>query len=106
MAAFLGALLFISAVAAANDCSIIPIYVDFHNRAVDGGISEQYGLFTGIGFPVSQNLSHWPSLSNNETTVGSLDYCSGSPFKDCVTHSHGFYEPELSETSEVTITCV
>ncbi|KIW99355.1 uncharacterized protein Z518_11343 [Rhinocladiella mackenziei CBS 650.93] len=97
MAAFMGAFLFISTVVAANNCSIQPIYIDFHDRAVDGGVSTQYGLFTGIGFPTSQNLSQWPSLSNNETTVGSLDYCSSSPFTDCINRVHGFYSPELSE---------
>ncbi len=98
MAAVWGAfLLFVSAVAAQNNCSITPIYVDFHARAVDGGVSEQYGLFTGIGSPASQNLSQWPSFSHNETTVGGLEYCSSSPFKDCVAQSHGFYEPDLSQ---------
>ncbi|EXJ91684.1 hypothetical protein A1O3_00234 [Capronia epimyces CBS 606.96] len=99
MAAFLGAVLILSTVVDASNCSIPPIFVDIHNRAVDGGITFQYGLFTGIGSPTSQNLSQWPSFSNNETTVGNLDYCSSSPFKDCITQSHGFYSPELSETS-------
>ncbi len=86
-----------SVVAAQNSCSIVPIYIDFHDRAVDGGINTQYGLFSGIGFPSSQNQSIWPSLSNNETTVASLDYCSSSPFHDCLDHAHGFYSPDLSE---------
>lgn len=94
---FLGAFLLISTVTAQNNCSIIPIFVDFHNRAVDGGVSEQYGLFTGIGSPTSQNLSQWPSFSNNETTVGGLDYCITSNFKDCISESHGFYESQLSQ---------
>jgi len=97
MAAFAGAFLFISAVVAQNNCSITPIFVDFHDRAVDGGINEQYGLFTGIGNPISQNLSQWPSFSNNETTIGNLEYCSNSVFEDCISRSHGFYEPELSK---------
>ncbi|KIW92882.1 uncharacterized protein Z519_06731 [Cladophialophora bantiana CBS 173.52] len=98
MAAVLGAfLLFVSVVAAQNNCSIVPVYVDFHARAVDGGVNEQYGLFTGAGFPISQNMSHWPSFSNNETTVASLDYCTNSPFKDCLNHAHGFYSPDLSQ---------
>ncbi|KIX99303.1 uncharacterized protein Z520_04879 [Fonsecaea multimorphosa CBS 102226] len=90
-------LLLVAVVAAQNNCSIVPIYVDFHVRAVDGGVNEQYGLFTGAGFPVSQNMSHWPSLSNNETTVASLDYCTNSPFEDCLNHAHGFYSPDLSQ---------
>ncbi|EXJ60993.1 hypothetical protein A1O7_05146 [Cladophialophora yegresii CBS 114405] len=98
MAAFVGASLLFAAVAAAqNSCSIIPIYVDFHDRAVDGGINMQYGLFAGIGFPVSQNQSLWPSLSSNETTVASLDYCSNSPFADCLNRDHGFYSPDPSK---------
>ncbi|KAJ9604603.1 hypothetical protein H2200_010717 [Cladophialophora chaetospira] len=98
MATVVGALvLLFSVVTAQNSCGIVPIYVDFHDRAIDGGITEQYGLFTGIGFPVSQNLSTWPSLSNNETTVASLDYCSGSPFNDCLDHAHGYYSPDLSQ---------
>ncbi|KIW29002.1 uncharacterized protein PV07_04850 [Cladophialophora immunda] len=96
-AVFEALLLFVAAVAAQNNCSIVPIYVDFHVRAVDGGVNEQYGLFTGAGFPVSQNMSHWPSLSNNETTVASLDYCTDSPFQDCLNHAHGFYSPDLSQ---------
>jgi hypothetical protein len=90
-------LLLVSVVAALDRCSIVPIYVDFHDRAVDGGINIQYGLFSGIGSPLSQNQSIWPSLSNNETTVASLDYCSNSPFADCLDHAHGFYSPDLSE---------
>lgn len=98
MAAVLGVFgLFMSVVAAQNNCSIVPIYVDFHVRAVDGGVNEQYGLFTGIGFPQSQNLSQWPSLSNNETTVAASDYCSGSPFDNCALHAHGYYVPEISQ---------
>ncbi|OAP57755.1 hypothetical protein AYL99_08493 [Fonsecaea erecta] len=89
--------LFVAVVVAQNNCSKVPIYVDFHVRAVDGGVNEQYGLFTGAGFPVSQNMSHWPSLSNNETTVASLDYCTNSPFEDCLNHAHGFYSPDLSQ---------
>ncbi|OAG45158.1 hypothetical protein AYO21_00506 [Fonsecaea monophora] len=89
--------LFVTVVAAQNNCSIVPIYVDFHVRAVDGGVNEQYGLFTGAGFPVSQNMSHWPSFANNETTVASLDYCTNSPFGDCLNHAHGFYSPDLSQ---------
>ncbi|ETI24151.1 hypothetical protein G647_03520 [Cladophialophora carrionii CBS 160.54] len=98
MAALVGASLLFAAVAAAqNSCSIVPIYVDFHDRAVNGGVNIQYGLFAGIGFPLSQNQSLWPSLSNNETTVSSLDYCTNSPFPNCLDHDHGFYSPELSE---------
>ncbi|KAI1615321.1 aspartic peptidase domain-containing protein [Exophiala viscosa] len=97
MATLAGLVLLASAVVA-NNCSIQPVYVDFHNRAVDGGITFQYGLFTGIGSPISQNLSSWPSLSNNETSVGSLDYCSTSSFQNCVNQSHGFYSPDLSQT--------
>ncbi|KIW12204.1 hypothetical protein PV08_09480 [Exophiala spinifera] len=96
MTTLLGVVLLMSVVAA-NNCSIEPIYVDFHNRAVDGGITFQYGLFTGIGSPISQNLSQWPSLSHNETTVGSLDYCTNSQFQNCNNQSHGFYSPDLSD---------
>src|ERR1700761_7642583 len=99
MAAVVGVFLLASSVVAANNCSITPVFIDFHDRNVDGGLSVQYGLFTGIGSTVSQNLSQWPSLSNNETTVGSIDYCTGSPFSNCVNESHGLYGPELSQTS-------
>ncbi|KAK4938355.1 hypothetical protein LTR10_021154 [Elasticomyces elasticus] len=98
MASLAGLLLLLASAVVANNCTIQPVYVDFHNRAVDGGITFQYGLFTGIGSPISQNLSQWPSLSNNETSVGSLDYCSTSPFQTCVNQSHGFYSPALSQT--------
>lgn len=97
MATLLAAALLVLSLAVAQDsCSLTPIYLDFHDRRVDGGLSLQYGLFTGVGTP-SQNLSQWPSLSNNETTVSSLDYCSGAAFQDCVQLAHGFYDPTLSE---------
>lgn len=96
--ATLARLVLLASVVVANNCTIQPVYVDFHNRAVDGGITFQYGLFTGIGSTISQNLSQWPSLSNNETSVGSLDYCSTTPFQNCVNQSHGFYSPDLSQT--------
>lgn len=102
MASILGAVLLLSSAVVAQDgCSQTPIYLDFHDRRVDGGISVQYGLFTGIGTP-SQNLSQWPSLSNNETYVASLDYCTGSAFEDCLELSHGFYDPALSEDHQST----
>ncbi len=100
---FITATTAVAAVAAAattdanSSCSIPPIYVDFHDRAVDGGVTFQYGLFTGIGSPISQNLSQWPSLSHNETTVGGLDYCA-SDNNNCLNQSHGFYSPDLSQT--------
>jgi len=89
-------LLFLSRVRA-NNCLIDPIYVDFHVRNVDGGVTSQYGLFTGIGTP-SQNLSSWPSLSYNETTVASVAYCQNGSSTDCASSQHGFYVPNLSET--------
>ncbi|KAL2393968.1 hypothetical protein ABEF93_001255 [Exophiala dermatitidis] len=97
MSAVISLVMLLSALVAGENCSTPPIFVDFHSRAVDGGITFQYGLFTGIGSPTSQNLSQWPSF-NNETTVGNMDYCGTSPFGDCLTQNHGFYSPDLSTT--------
>lgn len=97
MSAVISLVMLLSALVAGENCSTPPIFVDFHSRAVDGGITFQYGLFTGIGSPTSQNLSQWPSF-NNETTVGNMDYCGTSPFGDCLTQNHGFYSPDLSKT--------
>jgi hypothetical protein len=69
-------------VAFSFNCSIPPIYVDIHKRAVHDSELFQYGLFVGLGTP-SQNFSMWPSMTHNET---------------CINNTHGFFQPALSPT--------
>jgi hypothetical protein len=88
--------LFASMVLAADDCTITPIYVDYHNRLVDGGLNYQYGLFMGVGTQ-SQNQSLWPSLSNNETYLSSTSYCDDSTWSKCINETHGYFAPALSQ---------
>ena len=89
--------LLLSVAVAADDCGIPPVFVDFHDRLVDGGLNYQYGLFMGVG-TVSQNQSLWPSLLNNETTFSSLQYCQDSIYSVCQNETHGYFAPELSQT--------
>jgi hypothetical protein len=81
----------------ADDCGIHPVFVDYHARLVDGGLSYQYGLFVGVGTN-SQNQSLWPSLVNNETTFSGVHFCENSPDDRCANETHGYYEPVLSQT--------
>lgn len=82
---------------AASNCSITPIYVDFHDRCVDDCFTIQYGLFIGIGSPF-QNESLWPSLSRNETTFSGGDFCADGSSAQCVNQSHGLYSPGVSNS--------
>ena len=81
----------------AFNCSIPPIYVDIHNRAVQDSDLFQYGAFIGFGTP-GQNLSLWPSFSRNETAIAATDYCTPSSPQDCQNNTHGFFEPVLSKS--------
>ncbi|KAH0542271.1 hypothetical protein FGG08_003298 [Glutinoglossum americanum] len=66
----------------AFNCSIPPIYVDIHKRAVHGMVAFQYGSFVGIGTP-AQNQSMWVSLRSNETAVAAQDFCANSDLPGC-----------------------
>src|SRR5579862_6082029 len=66
----------------AFNCSIPPIYVDIHLRAVHGMTAFQYGSFVGAGTP-AMNQSLWVSLRANETTVTSEEFCGESNLTDC-----------------------
>ncbi|RVX72999.1 hypothetical protein B0A52_03352 [Exophiala mesophila] len=92
----LATLILLSLVSAQNQCHHTPIYLDFHDRRVDTDKSFQYGLFAGVGTP-SQNLSQWPSISHNEMTIAGPDYCTDSPFEDCINRAHGIYDPLASD---------
>ncbi|KAH0562032.1 hypothetical protein GP486_003268 [Trichoglossum hirsutum] len=77
-----------STTAWAFNCSIPPIYVDIHKRAVHGMVAFQYGAFVGAGTP-AQNQSLWVSLKSNETSVAGQDFCANSNIPDC--SSRGAY---------------
>ncbi len=81
----------------AFDCSILPIYVDIHKRAVAGTERFEYGSFTGVGSP-AQNQSLWPSLSYNDSSVADVNYCKGSNFTDCENQTGGYFNFEQSAT--------
>ena len=82
-------------VAFSFNCSIPPIYVDIHPRAVHGTETFEYGAFIGIGEP-AQNQSLWPSLNHNETALAAIDFCTASSPSGCAINTHGFFQPELS----------
>jgi hypothetical protein len=75
----------------AFNCSTPPIYVDIHKRVVHGTDVFQYGSFIGVG-TTAQNQSLWPSLSQNETTVANIDFCSHSNLTDCVHSTRGNFD--------------
>lgn len=77
------------------DCSIPPIYIDVHTRAVHELSSFQYGSFFGVGTP-AQNLSLWPSLEHNETTVVDLNICDGNKAAACGNRTGGLFAKEDS----------
>ncbi|KAI9828349.1 MAG: hypothetical protein M1832_002777 [Thelocarpon impressellum] len=79
------------------DCSIPPIYIDVHKRAVHGGGAQEYGSFVGFG-TASQNMSLWVSLSANETSVADPDFCKKSNLTDCDNATGGFFDSALSST--------
>lgn len=81
----------------AFDCSIPPIYVDLHKRAVRGTDEFQYGSFIGLGSP-AQNQSLWPSLCHNETSVAFVSYCDRSDLPDCKRNTRGEFDPIDSDT--------
>ena len=83
--------------ALAFNCSIPPIYVDVHKRAVHGSNTFQYGSFVGVGTP-AQNQSLWFTLSDNETSVADGDFCQQSNLTDCNNTSGGFFATNLSTT--------
>lgn len=92
------ALFSLAQVVSSFNCSIPPIYVDIHKRAVHDSEVMQYGLFVGLGTP-SQNFSMWPSLVHNETTFASDDFCTSSSPPTCVDNTHGEFQTELSPGS-------
>ncbi|KAI9822503.1 MAG: hypothetical protein M1827_000222 [Pycnora praestabilis] len=81
----------------AFNCSIPPVYVDIHKRAVHGTNDFEYGMFMGLGTP-AQNQSLWLSLSSNETSVADVNFCQQGNITDCPDGTGGFFEPGLSTT--------
>jgi hypothetical protein len=78
-----------------------PIYVDIHDRAVDGATEEfQYGSFIGVAVPY-QNQSLWPSLRRNETSFAAKDFCRNSNLTDCINNTGGTVDFNASTTSVV-----
>ncbi|KAF1981401.1 acid protease [Aulographum hederae CBS 113979] len=83
--------------AAALNCSIPPIYVDVHTRAVHGSDFFQYGAFFGFGSP-SQNQSLLPSFRHDETSVASTDFCAESTLQNCDHSTRGDFDFNQSLT--------
>ena len=81
------------------NCSIPPIYVDIHMRAVHDSEVFQYGLFVGLGTgSPKQNFSMWPSLTHNETTFAATDFCTSESPATCPNNTHGTFQSDLSPT--------
>ncbi|KAI9807237.1 MAG: hypothetical protein M1825_005955 [Sarcosagium campestre] len=87
----------------AFDCTIQPIYIDIHKRAVHGTDDFEYGTFIGVGTP-AQNQSLWVSLNHNETSVADQDYCNHSTLANCSSATGGFFEPDQSTSWKDTAT--
>lgn len=83
----------------AFNCSIPPIYVDIHKRAVHESDVFEYGSFIGVGTP-AQNHSLWPSFSKNETSFASHAYCyqNNDTLPNCDTSTGGFFNSNDSTT--------
>ena len=100
-AAFSAAVLFAQYTVAFN-CSISPIYVDIHKRAVHDSSVFQYGSFIGVGTgetasaTSAQNHSLWPSLMQNHMSFGALDYCKKSNLSNCEESTGGFFSSNQS----------
>lgn len=98
LAVYLSATVLFAQSSFAFNCSISPIYVDIHKRAVHDSEVFQYGSFIGVGTP-AQNHSLWPSLTQNQTSFGARTFCDGnSTLRDCDTSTGGFFESQLSTT--------
>ncbi|KAL9620964.1 MAG: hypothetical protein Q9160_004617 [Pyrenula sp. 1 TL-2023] len=93
--------LFFAGLSYAFDCAIPPIYIDVHTRAVHELSSFQYGSFFGAGTP-AQNLSLWPSLEHNETTVVDLNICDGNKDATCGNRTGGLFTKEDSASFKAT----
>lgn len=95
------AVLFAQSTVAFN-CSIKPIYVDIHKRAVHDSHVFQYGSFIGVGTgetasaTSAQNHSLWPSLMQNHMSFGTLDYCKKSNLSKCEESTGGFFTSNQS----------
>jgi hypothetical protein len=94
----------------AFNCSLKPIYVDIHKRAVHSSPVFQYGSFIGVGSGSdaasgsgAQNHSLWPSLAQNHMSFASLSYCENSTLRDCEISTGGFFDDGKS-TSYVRMT--
>ena len=84
----------VSTTAWAFNCSIPPVYVDIHKRAVHGMAAFQYGSFVGAGTP-AMNQSMWVSLRGNETTITGEGFCGASNVAGCDERG-AFFEPDAS----------
>jgi|SRR5690242_1703184 len=81
----------------AFNCSIKPVYVDIHERAVEGSRTFQYGSFIGVGTS-AQNHSLWPSLAQNHMSFGAESYCKDSTLEECAVSTGGFFNSNRSTT--------
>src|SRR4051812_16925327 len=94
---YLSVIAFLTQCALAFNCSVPPIYVDVHKRAVSGTNAFQYGSFMGVGSP-AQNQSLWPSLRQNETAVADPNFCRGSQSPGCGITTGGFFDASQSRS--------
>ncbi|KAF1969786.1 hypothetical protein BU23DRAFT_512686 [Bimuria novae-zelandiae CBS 107.79] len=99
LAFYLSATVLFAQSTVAFNCSIAPIYVDIHKRAVHDSTVFQYGSFIGVGIP-AQNHSLWPSLSQNQTSFGARTFCDdgNSTLRDCNISTGGFFSSQDSTT--------
>jgi hypothetical protein len=102
---FLSATVLFAQSTVAFNCSLKPIYVDIHKRAVHSSPVFQYGSFIGVGSGSdrtsgsgAQNHSLWPSLAQNHMSFASLSYCENSTLRECETSTGGFFDDEKSTT--------
>ena len=88
----------------AFNCSLKPIYVDIHKRAVHDSPKFQYGSFIGVGTgetasaTSAQNHSLWPSLSQNHMSFGTLSFCNNSTLANCKESTGGFFNSDQSSS--------
>lgn len=83
--------------ALAMNCSIEPLYLDIQYQNVAGTSVKQWGSHVGMGSP-PQNITLWPSLQQNETSVASLNFCTGSSLVNCTDSTGGAFDISSSSS--------
>ena len=102
LALFVSATVLFAQSTVAFNCSLKPIYVDIHKRAVHDSPIFQYGSFIGVGTgetasaTSAQNHSLWPSLSQNHMSFSAHSYCDNSTLANCEESTGGFFSSDQS----------